>query len=327
MNEHHAVSSKRHLLTVVLEDYFQVGAFGSIVHHDYWYRFETRLERNTLRTLALLDQFGLQATFFVMGWVAERMPDIVREVAQRGHEIANRGYALRGVRERTPDGFRDDLLRAHEVLERASGQAIRGYRAGKPRLGRAEFWALDILAQEGYAYDSSLMPTFRAYRDEPWRRWAHRHPCGERELWEFPFATCDVGGWLIPVAGGNFFRQLPRTLIKRALDNWDRMYDAPFVMYFHIWELDHEQPVIQAASLAARLRHYRNLDKMTSMLEAYFTCFRFCSIAQHLGLPTAVLTPLPAAVRLPQPLSQRGHGHWRQVTMVLTAKSLMCQTS
>ncbi|WP_089935122.1 glycosyltransferase [Candidatus Entotheonella palauensis] len=296
MNECNAVSSKRHLLTVVLEDYFQVGAFGSVVRHDYWYRFETRLERNTMRTLALLDQFGLQATFFVLGWVAERMPDIVREVARRGHEIANRGYALRGVRERTRTGFRDDLLRAHEALERASGHAIRGYRAGKPRLRRLELWTLDILAQEGYAYDSSLMPMYRTYRDEPWRRWAHRHRCGEHELWEFPYATRDVGGWLIPVAGGNFFRQWPRPFVTRALEDWDRTYDTPFVMYFHIWELDHEQPVIQAASRIARLRHYRNLDKMTAILENYFTRFRFCSIAQHLELPVAAPARTPATM-------------------------------
>ncbi len=294
MTEYQAVTPKRHLLTVVLEDYFQVGAFDPIVHRDHWYRFETRLESNTMRTLALLDQYGIQATFFVLGWVAERRPDLVQEVAQRGHEIANRGYALRGVRERTPIGFRDDLLRAHEALERASGSTIWGYRAGKPRLARSELWALDILAEEGYAYDSSLMPMFRSYRDEPWRRWAHRHRCGERELWEFPFATCDLGGWLIPIAGGNFFRQFPPSWVERAVDYWDRMYDAPFVMYFHVWELDHEQPIIQAAPLAARLRHYRNLDKMTAILEGYFTRLNFGSIAHYLGLP--VTAPAVAKV-------------------------------
>ncbi len=306
------IPAKRHLLTVVLEDYFQVGAFGSVVHRDYWYRFETRLERNTLRTLDLLDQYGFQATFFVLGWVAEHMPDMVREVAQRGHEIANRGYALRGVRERTRAGFRDDLLRAHEALERASGHAIRGYRAGKPRLRREELWILDILAQEGYVYDSSLMPMYRTYRDEPWRRWAHRHRCGEHELWEFPYATRDVGGWLIPVAGGNFFRQLPRRFIARALEHWDRTYDTPFVMYFHVWELDHEQPVIQAASRVARLRHYRNLDQMTAILEDHFTRFRFGSIAQYLELPAAeparAAIPLAAAVGSALALAPDGNG-------------------
>ena len=284
MNDCEVVPSKRHLLTIILEDYFQVGAFGGVIPREHWYRFETDLERNTLKTLDLLDRFNIKATFFVLGWVADVVPHLVQEVVSRGHEIANRGYDLRGQNPLTPEHFRTDLLRSQEALERASGVNIRGYRAGKPRITTADFWIFDILAKEGYAYDSSLVPQLGSCRHEPWRRMVHKHQADGQTLWEFPLSTWNCGGWLVPIAGGNYFRQFPHSLVKRAIQHWHSTYESPFVMYFHVWELSQDQPIIRAASLLDRIRHYRNLDKMTPVLEDYFSRYQFGSIADYLGL-------------------------------------------
>lgn len=284
MNDFLLSTSKRHILTVGLEDYFHVGAFNKIIQRHQWYRFETRFERSTLKTLDLLDEFNVKATFFVLGWIADKQPEIVQEVARRGHEIANRGYYHRSIHQMTPAEFRDDLLRAHEALERASGTRICGYRVAHQWLTPSDFWALEVLAGEGYAYDSSIVPIFRSFCSEPWRRFVHRHKCGDKEFWEFPLSTVRIGGWQVPIAGGNYFRQFPHILVKSAVAHWHRTYDAPFVMYFHVWELDPEQPRINAASMLSRIRQYRNLNKMSWVLRDYFEKYHFCSIAEYLGI-------------------------------------------
>lgn len=281
-------AAKPHVLTVALEDYFQVGAFNRFIQRGQWYRFEPRLERNTLRALDLLDRFGAKATFFILGWVADQYPELVRAVAARGHEIASKGYYHRSIRQMTPEEFRDDLERSREALERAARARVLGYRVADAWFGPEDLWALDVLAEAGYAYDSSVGPIFRRFAHEPWRRFLHRHRAGDRELWEVPFSSWDVFGWHVPIAGGNYFRQFPHRLVKRAVARWDRTYRAPFVMYFHVWELDPEQPKLSAASLLSRVRHYRNLDKMSWVLEYYFRRYRFTGAADYLGLSTAL---------------------------------------
>ena len=274
---------RRHILTVALEDYFQVSPFRDLIEPAQWSRFERRLEIGTNRTLDLLDEFDIQATFFVLGWVADVVPELVRQVAERGHEIASRGYYHRGVREMGSE-FREDLARARETLERASGQRVIGYRMAERWLAPSELGALDILAEEGYAYDSSIKPAFRAYAREPWRRVVHRHGSGPHGIWEVPLSSINLLGFDVPVAGGNHFRQFPQGLIKRAVASWDRTCDAPFVMYFHTWELDPEQPRISTASPLARVRQYRNLHRMEGMLRDFFGTYAFAGIAQHLGI-------------------------------------------
>jgi len=157
---------KRVLLTVGVEDYYQVGSFEGLIARENWYRFETRIARNTEKALELFDDFGIRATFFVLGCVAEAMPEIVREIARRGHEVASGGYWHRTIRQMTPEEFRDDLKRSREALERATGTRILGHRV--PHfLGPQDLWALDIVAEEGYAYDSSVRPLFRRFAKEP----------------------------------------------------------------------------------------------------------------------------------------------------------------
>ncbi len=285
-------SEKRHILTIALEDYFHVGAFNQFIQRERWYRFPTRFEENTRKALDLLDQFQVKATFFVLGWIADKQPDIVKEVVRRGHEVASRGYYHRSIRQMTREEFREDVVRARDAVERASGAHVLGYRLAHQWLAPTDLWALDVLAEEGYAYDSSILPSWRLFHTEKNSRFVHLRRCGSREIWEIPLSTHSIVGWNIPIAGGNYFRQFPHTLMKRAVQHWHETYTAPFVLYFHVWELDPDQPNIDAASPLARIRHYRNLDKMRWVLEDYFRTYRFAGVAESVGItPRTIETP------------------------------------
>ena len=286
-----AKSDRRHILTVVMEDYFQGATFNRLISRGRWHRFESRLERNTTTTLDLLDQYKVKATFFALGWVADAVPELIREVAARGHDIASKGYFHRSIREFSRDEFREDCARAREALERASGRSVDGYRVAQRWLRPEDLWALDVLAEEGYKFDSSLRPLFRQYANEPWRRFVHQHHHGERTIMEVPISTAHVMGYDIPIAGANYFRQLPFPLVERAVRQWDRTVDAPFVMYFHVWEVDPDQPRIDAAPFHAKVRQYRNLDRMTTMLRYYFEKYSFTTIADRLGIATGPASP------------------------------------
>ena len=288
MSERNPGQTKRHLLTVMLEDYFHVSAFNQLIRREQWYRFETRFERNTLKALDMLDRFNIKASFYVLGWVAEKQPELIREVARRGHELA-------------------------------SGQRVLGYRASRRWSSPSDLWALDILAEEGFAHDSSLVPLSRAFSGEPWRRFAHKHRVGEKEIWEFPTSTTSVLGWMLPIAGGNYFRQLPHTLLKHAVEHWHQTYDAPFVMYTHVWELDPEQPRLSGISPLTRFRHYRNLDKMAWVLEDYFKKYSFMGIADYLGLNTAV-AETPEAIEASEPIEISSIVERRQPVLPVAAQ-------
>ena len=282
---------RTHILTVALEDYYQVGAFNRVIQRGQWSRFERRLERGTRSTLDLLDECGQKATFFVVGWVADQAPELVREVVARGHEVASKGYYHRSIREMAPDEFREDLARSREAIERASGRGVLGYRVAHRWFSPADLWALDVLAEQGYAYDSSIAPMLRAYHPEPWRRLAHAVEHGGRILWELPISSTRVLGFDVPVAGGNYFRQLPQSLVRRMVARWERRCTAPFIAYFHVWELDPQQPKIQAAPWLSQVRQYRNLGRMPEILRHYLTRYRFGSAADYLGLTPPVLAP------------------------------------
>jgi polysaccharide deacetylase family protein (PEP-CTERM system associated) len=280
----HEGDDHRHILTVAIEDYYQGATFNRLIPRARWHRFESRLVRNTQTTLDLLDEYKVRATFFALGWVADAVPELIREVVARGHDIASKGYFHRAIREFSRDEFRDDCARAREALERASGRSIDGYRVAQRWLKPEDLWALDVLAEEGYKFDSSIRPLFRQYVHEPWRRFVHQHHHGERTLWEVPVSSAHVMGLDIPIAGANYFRQLPFSLVQRKVRQWDRRYDAPFVMYFHVWELDPDQPKIDAAPFYAKVRQYRNLDRMAPMLRHYFQQYRFTSIGDRLNI-------------------------------------------
>ena len=281
--------TKRHLMAVLLEDYYHVGAFNYLIQRGQWARFEARFEHNTLMALDLLDRFQAKVTFFSLGWIAERQPEIIREITRRGHEIAlysNLELKRISTEESRSEVFRDELLRARDTLEEAGQVQVVGFRAAQRWQFKTMEWALKILAQEGFAYDASLVPTRDELRHNPARQFAHELRFDTESLHEFPVSTWKMPGVLLPIAGGNFFRQFPHTILKQAVRNWHESHDAPFVMYFHVWELDRLQPRINSASPLAKIRHYRNLGKMYWVIEDYLKKYNFTSFAEYLDLDT-----------------------------------------
>lgn len=291
---------RRHILTVNLEDYFQVGAFQRFVQPNQWQRYESRLIAQTERTLDLLDEHGAKATFFVLGRVAETLPELIRKVADRGHEVASRGYTWRDIRNLTPDEFRDDLARARSAIERASGRRVVGYRTAEGWFRPADLWALEVLAEQGYAYDSSVGPMMRSYSAEPGRKVVHAAKTAHGPITELPISSARYFGLDVPVGGGNWMRQLPRFLLRRTIRNWESRRETPFVMYFHTWELDPDQPRFASTGWLTRIRHYRNLDQMRGRVSECLAQFRFESAAGYLGIPiepavtTSNPTPMPS---------------------------------
>jgi polysaccharide deacetylase family protein (PEP-CTERM system associated) len=293
--------SKRHLLTVNLEDYFQVGTLRSVVRPRHWYRFENRVAENTVKTLDLLDAHQAKATFFALGWIADELPEVIRMVVERGHEIASKGYFHRAIGEMSPNEFREDIVRSREAIERASGTKVHGYRIARGWFSPDDLWALDILAEEGFSYDSSVRPFLRSMAGNKGGRKLHVHHAGKRSLWEVPLSTWTFMGFSIPIAGGNYLRQFPSGLMLRAAQGWDSQVDSPFVMYFHVWEIDPDQPRVKAAPMWQRVRQYRNLGKMERVISDYLDHFHFTSIGDYLGLPG--LLPSPDFV-VPEPRHQ-----------------------
>ncbi len=281
----------QHIVSVHLEDWFQVGVFHKLIEREQWYRFDTRLERNATATLELLNKTNTKATFFVLGWVAEQFPQLVAEIARHGHEIACCDFAHRKLNELTPEQFVDDLRRSRDAVEAATQQRVLGFRTANGWIGSRDEWVLDVLAREGFQYDSSVMPRALPFGHDPQERFVHRLNTAHGQIWEVPPSTWNVCGLSVPIAGGNWFRQLPHSVLKRAVAQWDKQYDAPFVMYFHAWELDPEQPRISAVDRVSKVRHYRNLEKMRWVIEDYLTRYRFGTIAERLELQTESIAP------------------------------------
>ena len=248
-----APSGKRNILTVAVEDYFQATALTPLVQKKQWDFLESRVASNTRRTLDFLDQHGHQATFFTLGWVAERLPELVREIVDRGHEVASKGHEPLRLQEMSRRQFREDVLRARAAIEDATGIEVLGHRVAKGHLTPDDLWALDTLAELGFAYDSSVYPRLRSIAREPWRRFPHFHHFEQHEIVEMPLSTWGIGGLLVPVAGGNYMRQLPPRLMQKAVAHWVDSYASPFNMYFHVWELDPDLPRIASAGLMFKL--------------------------------------------------------------------------
>lgn len=272
---------KRHLVTILVEDYFHVGAFDKLIQQRNWSNFEPRYEQNTLKTLDLLDESGTKATFFVLGWIAEQNPQLIREIASRGHEVASRGFYHRSLSQLTTEEIREDLRKTNAILQAASGQKIVGYRSAEKLSYEKDERIFEILADEGFAYDASFIPS---KQNEKRRRFAHQIHKSGKALWEFPYSTRNLGLGLLPISGGNYFRQIPYTLMRHAVKDWTKRYEEPFIFYFHVWELDPEQPRISAASRYNRVRHYRKLDKMEWIIRENLDLYDFCGVAEHLDL-------------------------------------------
>jgi polysaccharide deacetylase family protein (PEP-CTERM system associated) len=272
------------VLTIALEDYYHAASFRPWIREETWYRFENRLAQSTRRTLDLLDRCGARATFFV-GWrTAQSAPDLVREVASRGHEIASRGTYTGSLREVGPEGFREDAILCRERLEEVVGRPVLGFRLGSDWLTPQDLWVLDVLAECGYLYDSSIGPALGINAANVLRSYQrHRAQLSHRLFQEVPISSLAVFGLEVPVAPGSL-RHFPTVWMRSAVEHWHRHHSEPYVMYFRTWELDPEQPRISAGPLAARIWHYRNLDHMPALLESFLTTYRFTTVAAHLGL-------------------------------------------
>ena len=289
-------------MSIDVEDYFHVSVFDGIVPRSQWERMESRVVGNTTRLLDIFDEHQVRSTFFVLGWVAERQPDLVREIARRGHEIASHGFAHRLVYDQTPSAFRNDIRRAKHLLEDASGRPVVGYRAPSYSITPRSLWALDILLEEGYQYDSSIFPIRHDRYGIPV---SDRRPYGiERTagtLVEVPGSTTRVGPLNLPVAGGGYFRILPYWWTKWGIERVNRLEHRPVVFYLHPWEIDPDQPRLDAGMLGT-FRHYRNLHDTESRLRQLLRDFRFDAI-QTMVDETRKAVPHGSRMAYPLPYS------------------------
>ncbi|MBF0621258.1 MAG: DUF3473 domain-containing protein [Magnetococcales bacterium] len=267
-------------LTVDVEDYFQVSAFEPYVDSNTWDDLPIRVERNTQRILALLDKHGVHATFFVLGWVAERFPALVRSIVDSGHELASHGYSHVRVIHQTPAQFREDITRTRALLEDISGVAVQGYRAASYSIGKDNLWALDHLHQAGYRYDSSIFPGKHDLYGMPGApRTPYFHTVTESntdqpgQILEIPITTLKLAGRLFHCAGGGFFRLYPYPLTRWALKRLNRKESMPVVFYCHPWEIDPEQPRLFKVNAKTRFRHYLNLNKTHNRLDRLLNDF------------------------------------------------------
>ena len=259
-------------MTVDVEDYFQVQAFAGVIDRAAWDGMESRVVANTDRILEQFARTGTSATFFTLGWVAERHPGLVRRIVAAGHELASHGHGHALVHALGPDAFRADIRRARAVLEQTGGVAVRGYRAPTFSIGPRAPWAYAILAEEGHAYSSSVFPIRHDLYGEPDApRFAFR-PAGQA-LWELPMTTIRLGGRNLPCAGGGYFRLLPYALFRLGLRRLNRAEHRPGIFYFHPWEVDPGQPRIRQASRAARFRHYVNIAAMSARVDRLLADF------------------------------------------------------
>ncbi len=262
-------------MSVDVEDYFQVEAFAGPVAPDSWDRWPSRVVANTQRVLDLLDQHKAKATFFFLGWIADRFPGLVRDAVARGHEAACHSYWHRAVYKLSPAEFREDTRMAKDVIEQAAGVPVKGYRAPTWSITRQSMWALRILAEAGFLYDSSVYPIHHDLYGIPGApRVPYTHDCGDKlQLREYPPATLRLGGFTLPAAGGGYLRLFPMAYTHRAFQQAANQGQAA-VVYVHPWELDPEQPRIRA-TLRSRFRHYTNLGRMESRLGQLLSRYRF----------------------------------------------------
>ena len=286
-------------MTVDVEDYFHVSVFDGIVPRSQWDRLESRVCRNTERLLDLLAEHGVRATFFVLGWVAERHPALVARIAAAGHEVASHGYGHRLVYDQTPSAFRDDVRRAKALLEQASGMAVNGYRAPSYSIVPRSLWALDVLIEEGHTYDASIFPIRHDRYGIPV---SARHPYiidrPNGRLIEAPASTAQAAGTNLLIAGGGYFRLLPYGWTRWGIQRVNHTERRPVIFYLHPWEIDPDQPRLHAG-LLSRVRHYRNLDQTETRLRQLLQDFAWGSLRSILPPFDAERVPHGASVALP----------------------------
>jgi len=273
-------------LTIDVEDYFQVNAFAGKIRFDDWASYPLRVGDNTRRILDLLDEYDIKATFFVLGWVGERLPQLVLDIHARGHEIASHGYAHQLIYMLKPEAFRIDVKRSKNILESIIGKAVNGYRAPSYSITKQSLWAIDILIEEGFVYDSSIFPVYHdtyGMPDAP--RFPYAISCQAGRIIEFPLTTYPIRvgtkEYRLPIAGGGYLRLLPAELLRRGIMSINRQEDQPAVLYFHPWEIDPKQPRIKAG-LKSCFRHYLNLARTEAKIRHLLKGINFSTMSEVL---------------------------------------------
>jgi polysaccharide deacetylase family protein (PEP-CTERM system associated) len=284
-------------LTVDVEEYFQVEAFADVIERKNWDQWESRVEANTHRLLELFAHHNARGTFFILGWIAQRYPGLVREVARAGHEIACHGFAHQLIRTQDATDFQADVHRAKALLEDVTGEAVLGYRAPTYSITKQTLWALDVLIEEGFVYDSSIFPVHHdRYGIAGAERFPHviRRPAGE--IIEFPPSTVRLAGQNLPIAGGGYFRLLPYPVFRWGIRRINFRERLPAIFMVHTWEIDPEQPVLPGTPLNVR-RHRINLDQTEMRLNRLLYDFRYAPVHEVLrGLAIEVRRAAPKPI-------------------------------
>lgn len=271
-------------MTVDVEDFYHVSAFAGVIRMSDWPQYESRVERNTEKLLALFAERNILATFFVLGWVAERNPELIRRIHVAGHEVACHGYSHQLVYKQSQAVFREETARSKALLEDLIGAEVCGYRAASYSITAESIWALDILAELGFKYDSSIFPIKHdrygmsdAPKEIHWRELAEG-----RRILEYPLSTWSLRFYDLPVAGGGYFRLFPYALTQCGLSSINRS-GKPFIFYLHPWEVDPDQPRVAGASALSNFRHYNNLNKCFPRLQRLTNDFSFGTVRQSIA--------------------------------------------
>lgn len=293
-------------LTIDVEDYFQVANFIKVIDFSAWDSYQCRVEGNTLHVLKVLNEFKVKATFFILGWVAERYPKLIENIHHEGHEIASHGYRHQFIGSQTKKKFRMDVRKTKKILEDITGEDIIGFRAPSFSMTPKSYWALEILIEEGFKYDSSILPIRRFYtkisciprfpfiingsaNKQPDNHSWHlpiRRPTLTKKggIIEFPVSTIRLFGNNFPIAGGGYFRLFPYQFTKWGFNIINRKEKKPCIFYIHPWEFDVDQPHIKGASSLSKFRHYINLDKTEDKLKRLLSDFKFSTVKDILGI-------------------------------------------
>lgn len=271
-----------HAMSVDVEDYFHVAALSGVIQPGQWDSLPSRVEQNTEQLLSLFERHDVKATFFVLGWVAERFPELIKKISNHGHEVASHGYSHQLVYNQTPEAFREETLRSKHLLEDITGKPVKGYRAASYSITRKSLWALDILTEAGFTWDSSIFPIRHdryGIPDSPAAPYSIETASGN-VIREFPLTTARVLGMSIPAAGGGYFRQFPYPVFRYLFRNASGFGQRPQMFYLHPWEIDPDQPRYNNANWLSRFRHYTNLDKCYGRLERLLNDFSFGTVSE-----------------------------------------------
>jgi len=272
------VTAAVNAMSIDVEDYFQVAAFAPYIERGRWDSMPCRVERNMALILDLLDRHDTRATFFTLGWIAERYPSLVKQIIERGHELASHGYGHLRANDQTPEAFHADLARAKALLEDIGGVAVSGYRAPSFSIGAANLWAHEVIAETGHRYSSSVYPIAHDHYGMPEApRFAWRTPSGVIEI---PPSSLRLFGHNLPASGGGYFRLLPYPVSRWSIRRINGHDGEPCIFYFHPWEVDPQQPRVAQAGIKSKFRHYVNLERMAGRLDRLLSDFRWGRVDQ-----------------------------------------------